>query len=282
MRLEAGMQVLITGAASGIGRACALAMGERGLRLLLTDIDAAGLAETCRMVEAAGGTVAVQRVADVTQIDAVTALAAEVHAQHGALDVLMNVAGVGVFGVVEDMQHADWRRVIDVNLWGTIHTVEAFVPAMIQARRGHLVNIGSLAGLVGMPFHSAYITSKWAVVGLSEALRCDLHQHRIGVSVVCPGAVATPMRYSAAILGIDPQRPELLALRQRFDRQAVTPETVARLACAAIERNRFLVRTSWDVVLLHALQRFTPRLSRLIMNQASRYLSGLRASRRTD
>ena len=277
MRLEPGMQVFITGAASGIGRACALAMAERGLRLCLTDIDAPGLAETCRLVEAGGGTVAAQRVADVAQFDAINALAREIHAQHGAMDVIMNVAGVGVFGVMEDMQHADWRKVLDVNLYGTIHVIESFVPAMIQARRGHVVNIASLAGLVGMPWHAAYITSKWAVVGLSEALRCDLRQHGIGVSVVCPGAVATPLRYSAAILGVDPQRPELLALRQQFDRQAVTPTTVAELTRAAIERNKFLVRTSWDVVLLHALQRYTPRLCRLVMDQVAPRLNALRS-----
>ncbi|MDX2168396.1 MAG: SDR family oxidoreductase [Deltaproteobacteria bacterium] len=276
MKLEPGMQVFITGAASGIGRACALAMAERRLRLCLTDIDAHGLAETCRLAEAAGGTVAVQRVADVTQFDAIARLAEEIIAAHGAVDVLMNVAGVAVFGLPEDMRHADWRRVIDVNLYGTIHTIEAFMPAMIAARRGHVVNIASLAGLVGMPWHSAYITSKWAVMGLSEALRCDLHQHGVGVSVICPGAVATPLRYSSPILGIDPQHPGLLALRQRFDQQAVTPERVAALACAAVERNRFLVRTSWDVVALHALQRFTPRLCRLIMNQVGPRLSALR------
>ena len=276
MKLERGMQVLVTGAASGIGRAAALAMAERRLRLFLADLDEPGLAETRRLAEARGGEVVVQRRLDVSQFDAVAALAGEIHTAHGPMDVLMNVAGVALFGLVEDMQHADWKRVIDVNLWGTIHVIECFLPAMIGARRGHVVNIASLAGLAGLPWHAAYSTSKWGVVGLSEVLRYDLRQHRIGVTVVCPGAVDTPMKHSAAVLGVDPSRPDLLALRQRFDRQAVSPETVARMACEAIERNRFLVVTSWDVRILHFCKRHLSPLYHLAMISVSNLLNRLR------
>jgi NAD(P)-dependent dehydrogenase (short-subunit alcohol dehydrogenase family) len=276
MRLEPDMRAFITGAASGIGRAAALALAERGLHLFLTDVDATGLAETRGQIEARGGIVAALRTLDVTRIDAVAALADELHAAHGAMDVVMNVAGVALFGLVEDMRHDDWRRVLDVNLWGTIHVIERFVPAMIRARRGHVVNVASLAGLMGLPWHAAYSTSKWGVVGLSEVLRLDLRQHGIGVTVVCPGAVDTPMKHSAAILGVPAEHPELLALRRGFDRQAVAPETVARLACAAIDRDRFLVVTSWDARALHFCKRHLPRLHHLAMRSASRALNRLR------
>lgn len=278
MRLEPTQRAFVTGAASGIGRAAALALAERGLRLFLADIDDAGLAETQRQIEARGGTVADRRVLDVTDIAAVAARADEWHAAHGAMDVVLNVAGVALFGVVEDMRHEDWKRVIDVNLWGTIHVVECFVPAMIRARRGHVVNIASLAGLMGLPWHAAYSTSKWGVVGLSEVLRLDLRQHGVGVTVVCPGAVDTPMKQSAAILGVPPQRPELLELRRRFDRQAVSPDTVASLTRDAIERDRFLVMTSWDVRLLHFCKRHLPRLHQLAMRHVSGVLNRLRVA----
>jgi NAD(P)-dependent dehydrogenase (short-subunit alcohol dehydrogenase family) len=148
------MRVFITGAASGIGRAAALAMADRGLRLFFIDVDTSGLAETRRLAEARGATVDTRQL-DVTDIDAVAALADEWTVSHGPMDVVMNIAGVAVFGLIEDMRHADWRRVLDVNLWGTIHVIEHFVPPMIRARRGHLVNIASLAGLVGLPWHAA-------------------------------------------------------------------------------------------------------------------------------
>lgn len=278
MRLEPGLRVLITGAASGIGRAMALAMADRGLLLFLTDIDAGGLEQTRHLAESHGAIVEA-RVVDVTDIDAVAALADAWHAAFGPMDLLLNVAGVGLFGVIEDMTHADWQRVIGVNLWGTIHVIERFLPAMIAARRGHVVNIASLAGLVALPWHAAYSTSKFAVVGLSEVLRYDLRQHGIGVSVVCPGAVDTPMKHSAAILGVRPDNPRLLDLRRRFDRQTVTPDWVARVTCTAIERERFLVFTSWDVRALHFTRRHLPRLHDLLLRLASPMLNGMRGGR---
>ncbi|MFN8643524.1 MAG: SDR family oxidoreductase [Candidatus Binatia bacterium] len=276
MRLEADMRAFVTGAASGIGRAAALMLAARGLRLFLADVDEAGLAETQRLIEARGGRVGDRRRLDVAQIAAVTATAADLHAAHGPMDVVLNVAGVAIFGVVEDMRHEDWKRVLDVNLWGTIHVIEAFVPAMIGARRGHVVNVASLAGLMGLPWHAAYSTSKWGVVGLSEVLRLDLRQHGIGVTVVCPGAVDTPMKQSGVILGVPAEHPVLLDLRRRFDRQAVSPETVAELTCAAIERDRFLVMTSRDVRALHGLKRHLPRLHHAAMRYVSRVLNGMR------
>ncbi|HSP96597.1 MAG TPA: SDR family oxidoreductase [Candidatus Dormibacteraeota bacterium] len=279
MRLEPGMRVFITGAASGIGRATALAMAERGLQLFLADVDGTGLEETRRLAEARGAT-AEARILDVTQLDGVAALADEWHAAHGPMHVVMNVAGVGVFGLIEDMRHADWQRVLGVNLWGTIHVIEHFLPPMIRARRGHLVNIASLAGLVGLPWHAAYCTSKWAVVGLSEVLRYDFRQHGIGVTVVCPGAVDTPLQRTTPILGVPSDRPALIDLHQRFARHALSPDTVARITRDAIERNRFLVITSWDVRLLYFVKRHLPRTHHLMMRLLSPFLNRLRTEGR--
>lgn len=278
MRLEPGLRVLITGAASGIGRALALALADRGLLPFLVDIDAAGLEQTRHLAERHGAVVEARRL-DVTDIEAVTALADAWTAEHGAMDLVLNVAGVGLFGVIEDMAHADWQRVLGVNLWGTIHVIERFLPPMIRARRGYLVNVASLAGLVALPWHAAYSTSKFAVVGLSEVLRYDLRQHGIGVSVVCPGAVDTPMKHSAAILGVAPDNPRLLDFRQRFDRRTVSAERVAQVTCEAVERGRFLVFTSWDARALHFTRRHLPRLHHLLLRLASPTLNGMREPR---
>jgi NAD(P)-dependent dehydrogenase (short-subunit alcohol dehydrogenase family) len=244
-----GKRCLITGAASGIGRATALAAGDRGAILFLTDRDGDGLAETAERVRRAGGMVAWLRAADVADHDAVAALADEVHAEHGgSLDVVMNVAGVSVWGPIERLEHHHWRTMVDVNLMGPIHVLESFVPAMVAAGRGgHLVNVSSAAGLFGLPWHAAYSASKFGLRGVSEVLRFDLRRHGIGVSLVCPGGVATPIVNSTEIVGVDRTAPAAAALAQRFERHAVTPEHVAAQIVRGIERNRYMVFTSADI-----------------------------------
>jgi NAD(P)-dependent dehydrogenase (short-subunit alcohol dehydrogenase family) len=200
MRL-AGRSCLITGAASGIGRATALGAARRGARLVLTDLDPDGLQRTADL---AGASVLHAAPADVTDRDAIRRLADDVHARHGSVDVVMNVAGISTWGSVQALRPGDWDAMIDVNLRGPIHVIEAFVPAMIEAGRGgHLVNVSSAAGLLGLPWHAAYSASKFGLRGVSEVLRFDLRRHRIGVTLVCPGAVATPLVDSVEIVGVD-------------------------------------------------------------------------------
>src|SRR4051794_40643094 len=147
MRLE-GRSCLITGAASGIGRATALAAARRGARLVLTDLDGEGLAPTAAT---AGASVLHAGTADVSDRAAVAGLAHGGHAAHRPMDVVMDVAGVPTWGSVQSLRPGDWDRMIDVNLRGPIHVIEAFVPAMIAARRGgHLVNVSSAAALLGL------------------------------------------------------------------------------------------------------------------------------------
>src|SRR6185436_7108722 len=115
-------------------------------------------------------------------------------AEFGRLDVVMNVAGVSAWGTVENLEHRHWQAMIDVNLMGPIHVIECFLPPMIEARRGGaLVNVSSAAGLLALPWHAAYSASKFGVRGISEVLRFDLKRHGIGVSLVVPGAVKTPL-----------------------------------------------------------------------------------------
>ena len=146
---------LITGAASGIGRATAIAMGKSGCRLFLTDINGDDLNKTVEIIEGAGGTVCLARPFDVGNYPAMSDFAQDIHAGFGSLDILINVAGIALFPQIEDMSHNDWEKVIKVNLWGVIHGLECFVPDMIRAGNGgHIVTISSTAGIIGLPWHT--------------------------------------------------------------------------------------------------------------------------------
>ncbi len=251
-----GKKCLVTGAASGIGRATALAAAAKGAELFLTDIDAEGLESVAAEVTAAGGTVGHLRAADIADHGAVVALAEEIHAGHGSMDVVMNVAGIAIWGTIDRLEHDDWQRVVDVNLMGPIAVLEQFVPAMIEARRGgHIVNVSSAAGLFGLPWHAAYSASKFGLRGVSEVLRFDLRRHRIGVSLVCPGAVKTPLVDSVKIHGVDRESPELREYIEEFEGRAVSPERVASRIITGIEKNRYMVYTSADIRFGHWMQR---------------------------
>jgi NAD(P)-dependent dehydrogenase (short-subunit alcohol dehydrogenase family) len=255
-----GKRCLITGAASGIGRATALAAGARGADLYLTDVQAGALGEVVEEIRRAGGTVSFSRAADIADHDAVVAMADEIHDGHGSMDVVMNIAGVSTWGKIERLEHDDWRQMIEVNLIGPISVLERFVPPMIEAGRGgHLVNVSSAAGLFGLPWHAAYSASKFGLRGVSEVLRFDLRRHGIGVSLVCPGAVDTPLVDTVKTVGIDRSDPAVQREIERFARHAVSPEKVATKILTAVEKDRYLVFTSADIRILYWVQRlFAP------------------------
>jgi NAD(P)-dependent dehydrogenase (short-subunit alcohol dehydrogenase family) len=256
MRSLAGRKCLITGAASGIGRATALAAARAGARLFLTDIQAPGLGDVVDQVRREGGQVAAHRALDIADHAAVSQWAATLQAQWGSMDVLMNVAGISIWGAIEHLEHQHWRRTIEVNLMGPIHVLEVFVPPMIAAGHGgHVVNVSSAAGLFGLPWHAAYSASKYGLRGISDVLRLDLRRHGIGVSLVCPGAVNTGLVDTVQIIGVDMARPSVKALQARFQRHAVTPEKAAEAILAGVRDNRALVFTSRDIQLGYWLQR---------------------------
>jgi NAD(P)-dependent dehydrogenase (short-subunit alcohol dehydrogenase family) len=261
-----GARCLVTGAASGIGRATAIAAAERGAVLFLTDIQAEALEAVAEEIRARGGTVAYAKPVDITDHDAIAAMAAVAHAEGGSMDAVMNVAGVSTWGTIERLRHDDWRKMVEVDLMGPVSVLECFVPAMIEARRGgHVVNVSSAAGLFGLPWHGAYSAAKFGLRGVSEVLRTDLRRHGIGVSLVCPGAVRTPLVSTVEIVGVDREAPAMRKLVERFERHAVSPERVAERILVAVEKNRYLVFTSADIHALYLTQRFIPPLYRLVM-----------------
>jgi NAD(P)-dependent dehydrogenase (short-subunit alcohol dehydrogenase family) len=219
-------------------------------------VDADGLEAAAAEIRAAGGKVGHVGAADVSDHDAVVALADAVHTAHGSVDIVMNVAGISTWGAIEQLEHRHWRRTIDVNLVGPISVLECFVPPMIEAGRGgHVVNVSSAAGLFGLPWHAPYSASKFGLRGVSEVLRFDLRRHGIGVSLVCPGAVKTPLVGTVDIVGVDRGDPKIKALVERFERHAVTPEHVADKILEGIERNRYMVFTSADIRVGYWFQR---------------------------
>jgi NAD(P)-dependent dehydrogenase (short-subunit alcohol dehydrogenase family) len=196
----------------------------------------------------------------------VRAFADDVHAAHGSMDVVMNIAGIATWGAVESLSHEQWRRTVDINLMGPIHVIECFVPAMVGAGRGgHLVNVSSAAGLIGLPWHAPYSATKFGLRGVSEVLRFDLRRHRIGVSLVCPGGVDTPLVGTVDIAGIDRDDPAMRRLTKLFARSAVTPHRAAKCIVEGVTRNRYLVYTSPEIRAIHAAQRYTPHVYNLIM-----------------
>jgi len=251
-----GKRCFVTGAASGIGRATALLLAAQRAELYLTDRDSEGLTLTVADARALGAQVPEHRALDVSDYDAVAAFAADIHAKHPSMDVVLNIAGVSAWGTVDRLTHDQWSRMVSINLMGPIHVIEAFVPPMVAARRGgRVANVSSAAGLVALPWHAAYSASKFGLRGLSEVLRFDLARHRIGVSVVVPGAVKTPLVNTVEIAGVNREDPKVSRWVDRFSGHAVSPEKAAEKILAGVAKNRYLIYTSPDIRALYAFKR---------------------------
>ncbi len=230
--------VVITGGNSGIGEALALAFAKAGARLVLTARDNQRLdavRQRCASLGAEVDTFA----ADVTDESQVRALADYVHEKHEAIDVLVNNAGVVMAGFLTEVETADWRRLHELNVMGVVHGCKSFLPRMIaRGQGGHVVNMASASGLIGLRGMSTYTATKFAVVGLSESLRSELRRSRIGVSVICPGYVKTPIAGKVKRVGVLASDVAKKRIEREFDQNAVTPELVAEKTLDSIRRNR--------------------------------------------
>ncbi|MVZ88938.1 SDR family oxidoreductase [Microbacter sp. ANSKLAB05] len=265
---------VVTGAASGIGRAAALRLADEGARLVLTDLNAEGLASAEQACRDAGAPVLVAEALDLTNHEAVMAFGARVVADSGAPDAIFHVAGNSAWGRPDLLEHRIWRSMVEVNLMGTIHVVEAFVPAMMTARKpAALVLVSSAAGLLGLPWHAAYSAAKFGIRGVAEVLRFDLAPYDIGVHLVCPGGVDTPLVETVEIAGVDRSDPEVARTVDQFRRHAVTPDQAAEKMLEGVRKGRYLVYTSPDVRIGFAAQKFAPPLYRIAMTALHRRLA---------
>ncbi len=240
-----GSTAVVTGGASGIGRAIALALSREGSRVVIADLDEEGMAGTLGDITSHGGEAAAIRT-DVSDARDVEALAEKAWSVFGPVRIVCNNAGVGMFGGLETMTLSDWTWIMGVNVWGVIHGLLAFVPRMIEEKKGgHIVNTASISGLVPNAYLGAYTTTKYAVVGLSETLRKDMRAYGIGVSVLCPMGVET------RIADAERNRPDNLknpggpsfSPSLDFLGRLIPPEQVAGRVIQAIKKNELYILT---------------------------------------
>ena len=248
---------VVTGAGSGIGRALALNLAARGARLALSDVDDAGLAGTVDLVERAGVREVRSDHLDVADRDAFAAYAASVADHFGRVNVVVNNAGVALAGNLEDLEYADMDWIIGVNFWGVVHGTKELLPHLIASGDGHIVNISSLFGLVSMPGQSMYNASKYAVRGMSEALREEMliAGHPVGVTVVHPGGIKTAIARNARVSA----REDKDRTAKLFDEKLakMTPERAAEIIVRGILHNRARVLVGLDAHALHHLAKLT-------------------------
>jgi NAD(P)-dependent dehydrogenase (short-subunit alcohol dehydrogenase family) len=259
-----GKTALVTGAASGIGKATALALAKRGADLVVCDVDETGLAATAAAIEALGRNVFFRRV-DVASRAQMQEFAAAVHERVPAVDLLINNAGVGLGASFRDTTLEDWDWIVSINLMGVVHGCHFFLPPMIaRGHGGHVVNVSSAAGYVATEPLCAYATTKFAVLGLSEALREELERHRIGVTAVCPGIINTPITRTARLRG-PAATPEARAQMVAFyERRNYPPERVAENILKAVQRNRAVAPISPEAWFLYYVKRLSPALLRVL------------------
>ncbi|MFJ8653973.1 SDR family oxidoreductase [Streptomyces rochei] len=239
-----GQLVLVTGAGGGIGRATALAFAEAGARVVAVDRDAGAAAHTAELARLVGATAAWAETTDVSDEQAMEKLAARVDAEYGVVDVLVNNAGIGLSGSFFDTTPQDWKKVLDVNLWGVIHGCRLFGGRMVaRGQGGHIVNIASAAAFQPSRALPAYGTSKAAVLMLSECLRAELAEQGIGVTAICPGLVNTGITSTAHFAGVDADEEKRRQRRaaRLYGLRNYPPEKVADAVLEAVVHNRPVV-----------------------------------------
>jgi NAD(P)-dependent dehydrogenase (short-subunit alcohol dehydrogenase family) len=271
MRTLTDKVVVITGAASGIGRALALDAADRGAVPALSDVDEAGLAETTQLVSRRTGREVSADLLDVTDREAVAAYAASVHDRHGRVNVVVNNAGVALHGNFEEVTYDDFTWVMDVDFWGVVHGTKEFLPYLIASGDGHLVNISSLFGLLGMPGQTAYNSAKFAVRGLTEALRQEMliAGHPVQVTCVHPGGIKTAIARNARATASE----DKATFAEFFDRKLarVPADKAAKVILDGVLANKPRVVVGADAKALDALVRVVgPRYQRMVARVTSR------------
>ena len=269
MALPAAARAVVTGAGSGLGRALCVEIARRGGRVVASDVNV----EAARATAASLGGDAHAVACDVTKLEDVERLAAEVDRLFGGVDLVVNNAGVAVGGDVGAVPIADWRWIVDVNLWGPIHGCHVFVPRLRRQGRGHVLNVASAAGLLAAPGMGPYNVTKSAVVALSETLYGELAGTGVGVSVLCPTFFQTNIANASRLTGADDRIALVNTLMAGAKIQA---DGVARFAIDAVERGKLYVLPHPDGRWIWRIKRLAPR----IFHTLTPKLLALRAGRR--
>jgi 3-oxoacyl-[acyl-carrier protein] reductase len=253
MKVIRGRKALVTGAASGIGRAIALALAREGADLYMVDIDREKLQSTARDAEHLG-IVAIADVCDLSEPEQVSAMVTRMLAAWQGVDILINNAGIAYYGPTHNMMAGQWQRMLSVNLSAPIQLVRELTPVLVTREEAYILNVCSVFGLVTQRKVTAYQTTKFAMVGFTLALRAEYAGRGFGVTALCPGLVRTPMLEAAEKGRPDKRLPLPPAWLM------TTPEHVAAAAIAAIRRNRGLVIVSPFARLMWWAWRLAPGL----------------------
>ncbi|WP_028643109.1 SDR family NAD(P)-dependent oxidoreductase [Nocardioides sp. URHA0020] len=266
-----GKVAVITGAGSGIGRALALDLAGKGARLALSDVDDAGLAETVDLVKNAGAREVRSDHLDVADRAAFTAYAALVVEHFGRVNLVVNNAGVALAGDLVDLEYPDMDWIMGINFWGVVHGTKEFLPHLIASGEGHLVNISSLFGLVSMPGQSMYNAAKYAVRGLSEAVREEMlvAGHRVGVTVVHPGGIKTAIARNARYSDKEDGAESAAFFDKNLAR--MTPERAAEIILKGVETDKARVLVGIDAHAVHHIAKLLgSRYQEVFANRAKK------------
>ncbi len=258
IRVFDGAVAVVTGAASGIGRALAEALARRGAAIVLGDLQTELAEEVASGIRSLGGEAKAEEL-DVANYSNVEWLVRQAVDDHGRLDFMFNNAGIGVLGGIDHYQLEDWYRVLDVNLRGVVHGIHAAYPVMCEQGFGHIANTASMAGLVPMPMTVGYTATKHAVIGLSTALRTEAAAKGVRVSAICPGVIRTPIltggRYGS-LKGIPPE-----FLHRFIERMKPMPaDRFAERVLGQLAVNRAIIIVPGRWRLIWWLQRLSPSL----------------------
>jgi len=258
MQSLAGKVAVVTGAGSGIGRALADQLAQEGCHLALADINAGNLEDIATELRPHGTRISCHRL-DVADRAAVFTFADEVLAQHGSAQLIINNAGVAVSQTIAELSYEDFEWLMGINFWGVVHGTKAFLPHLLKNGEGHIVNLSSIFGIIGMPTQGAYNASKFAVRGFTEALRQELNSCNVTVSCVHPGGIKTNIARAARFYqGINGRRDANRAAAD-FERFARTsPEQAARVIVDGIKAKRPRILIGSDARLLDGIQRLLP------------------------
>jgi NAD(P)-dependent dehydrogenase (short-subunit alcohol dehydrogenase family) len=249
---------VVTGTASGIGRAVSLQLAKAGCRLALGDIDIQGMTETAGMITRDGGYATVHPV-DMGDRRQVYDFAESVMKQHGKIQILVNNAGVALTALIEEMEDSDFEWLMNINFWGMVHATRAFLPHFKTHDEAHIVNISSVFGLCGIPTQAAYNSSKFAIRGFTESLSQEMHGTGISVSIVFPGGIQTNIVKNSRFKSKDSvlkNKSDIISLHEKLSR--TSSDTAALRILHAIRKKQKRVLIGLDAYALDMIQRLFP------------------------
>ncbi len=260
---------VVTGAGSGIGRATSIALAKKGCHLALVDINADDLKETAELISSTGQQTS-QHVVDVSSKAAMEELPHEIIKEHGRINIIINNAGVEITKSFEEQSIDDIEWIVGINFWGVVYGCKFFLPFMRQESEAHIVNISSMFGFYGVPAQSSYCATKFAVRGLTESLRSELHGSNVGVTCIHPGVINTNIMKNDRIVDS-----KLATTSEKLMKYMTSSETVANKIVTAIEKNKRRVRVGPDSYLTDWLARSSPVILNML-TATTRKLTGVK------